>query len=265
MSSTNLAGCGSGSAVLPVCFANSFFHLAFAQSFGCRFLCSWGSLISACCFPAPAAWALGWAVFSSCWSFRLVGWAPAWIHPFHSEGSLWWNPSRQSCRRCSCVPSRPGNWKQHTQSTCLDSPSTNQSRKLCLDIALAWKGTKAWSHNFPKQIIIQTWCYCSEGAGGAAGIVLFSPPHGSHSVRHKAPAWRCLSQQCPPPRDTPAKGQLWNRSVLKSEKQMKMWQPVDFWVCCEVKSWFSFFKTISQFPFFCSITLPMWAVGCLFW
>lgn len=53
----------SGSAVLLVCFTNTFFHLAFAQSFGCRFLCSWESPMSAGCFPAPAAWALGLVVF----------------------------------------------------------------------------------------------------------------------------------------------------------------------------------------------------------
>lgn len=156
------------------------------------------------CLGFGFGWFLAPAGVLNCW-VKL----PAWIFPFHGAISLWWGLS--ACRSSSCVPSWPdplsglGNWKQHTQNTCLDFPYT---RKLCLD-TYSWlerdvRDKKKGSHNFPKSTIILILCYSSEGSwGGTAGIVLFSPPRGSCSVRHKP-----LSHQCPPPRDIPTKGQL---------------------------------------------------------
>lgn len=136
MSSTNL---GIWDLFRLCCASSVFFPSCFCTELWVQIPVQLESLIPARCSTCLGfgfGWFLAPAGVLNCW-VKL----PAWIFPFHGEISLWWGPS--ACRSSSCVPSWPdplpglGNWKQHTQNTCLGFPYTNHTRKLCLD-AFSW-------------------------------------------------------------------------------------------------------------------------------
>lgn len=254
MSSTNLGICG----LCRLCCASSVFckhcfsRLAFAQGFGG----SWESLILPSASLLQLLGLRVWLFFSSCWSLKLVGQAPSldfslaqWnvLVVMSQQAGLAQRRQKlrnicRACRRSSCVPrsSPRGEGLKTAHNKYLPGFSIHKSEQENVPGQFqlpgkGWQGQKKWSHNFPKQRIIQTLCFSSKGSwGGTAENVLFSCPPGSCSVRHKLLHGDLCHISVLFPGTSQPQDSSWNRSVLKSEEQMKMWQPVAFWVCSEM-------------------------------
>lgn len=198
MSSTNLGICG----LCRLCCASSVFckhcfsHLAFAQSFGGRFLCSWESLILPSASLLQLLGLRVWLFFSSCWSLKLVGQAPSldfslaqWnvLVVMSQQAGLAQRRQKlcnicRACRRSSCVPrsSRRGEGLKTAHTKYLPGFSIHKSEQENVPghfqlPGKGWQGQKKWSHNFPKQRIIQTLCFSSKGSWGEQLKIFYFP------------------------------------------------------------------------------------------